>query len=66
MGIFFADVTGRGKADAIVVNGNAVTVRRSNGNRFMPNEQWTEGAYYGDFGPTCSSGRYEGRYEDRR
>jgi len=44
----FADVTGDGKADAIVVNRNTVTVRRSDGCRFGPNEDWTGGPYYGE------------------
>ncbi|MEH1945749.1 MAG: hypothetical protein V7K77_01975, partial [Nostoc sp.] len=30
-GTFFADVTGDGRADAIVVNDDKITVRRSNG-----------------------------------
>lgn len=47
---YFADVTGDGKADAIVVNSTGVTVRRSNGTTFLPNENWTLQAYYGDKG----------------
>ena len=42
-GIFFADVTGDGKADAIVVNedeSTPVVVRRSTGSQFSPNENW--------------------------
>ena len=35
-GTFFADVTGNGRADAIVVNDDTVTVRRSTGNGFGP------------------------------
>jgi hypothetical protein len=47
----FADVDGDGKADAIVVNTNGITVRRSNGaNAFLPNETWTSGAYDGTLG----------------
>ena len=49
-GTFFADVTGDGKADAIVVNDDTVTVRRSNGGQFTPNENWTHGPYYGSRG----------------
>jgi hypothetical protein len=44
-GTFFADVTGDGKVDAIVLNRYAgttgITVRRSTGTQFLPNEQWT-------------------------
>ena len=44
LGTFFADVTGDGKADAIVVNNNApVTVRVSDGGQFLGNKDWTEG-----------------------
>jgi hypothetical protein len=51
-GNYFADVTGDGKADAIVVNSNQnyVVIRRSTGNGFEPNEAWSTGAYYGDRG----------------
>ena len=49
-GTFFADVTGDGLADAIVVNDDTVTVRRSDGGQFTPNEDWTMGPYYGDRG----------------
>lgn len=45
--IFFADVTGDGKADAIVVNDGGVTVRRSNGSSFLPNETWLRGVAFG-------------------
>ena len=44
----FADVTGDGKADAIVQNFNTITVRRSDGCRFGPNEDWTGGPYSGE------------------
>ncbi len=47
---YFADVTGDGKADAIVVNNDRVTVRRSDGTRFLPNESWTTNPYYGAIG----------------
>jgi hypothetical protein len=52
-GTFFADVTGDGKADAIVVNtinNVGVTVRRSDGTKFLPNELWTDIGYAGKFG----------------
>jgi hypothetical protein len=47
-GTFFADVTGDGKADAIVVNTTGITVRRSDGGQFLGNESWTIYPYYGD------------------
>jgi len=49
-GTFFTDVTGDGRADAIVVNDDTVTVRRSSGNDFGPNEDWTHGPYFGTRG----------------
>lgn len=56
-GTFFADVTGDGKADAIGVNddspiiaNNRIIVRRSDGTKFLPNETWTEQAYWGEQG----------------
>jgi hypothetical protein len=49
-GNYFADVTGGGRADAIVVNNDTVTVRRSNGSRFTSNENWTNGPYTGSRG----------------
>ncbi|MGE5322567.1 MAG: FG-GAP repeat domain-containing protein [Actinomycetota bacterium] len=47
---YFADVTGDGKADAIVVNPSGITVRPSDGTRFLPNELWTREPYYGGLG----------------
>jgi hypothetical protein len=47
---FFADVTGDGKADAIVVNPSGISVRRSDGRRFQRDEQWTREAYIGGLG----------------
>src|SRR4029077_17804560 len=44
-GPYFADVTGDGKADAIVLNrgnfGWGLAVRRSDGTRFLDNEFWS-------------------------
>src|SRR5919106_309739 len=47
LGTQFADVTGDGRADAIVINSDRVTVRRSDGTTFLPNESWTANPYYG-------------------
>jgi len=49
-GAYFADVTGDGKADAIVVNDDKIVVRRSNGSSFLPNENWTTNPYFGSRG----------------
>jgi FG-GAP-like repeat len=49
-GTVFADLTGNGRADAIVVNDDTVTVRRNTGNGFGPNEDWTQGPYFGQRG----------------
>jgi uncharacterized protein YqfB (UPF0267 family) len=49
-GTFFADVTGDGKLDCILVNDDTITVRRSTGAGFGPNEDWTHGACYGSRG----------------
>ena len=49
-GTLFADVTGDGKADAIVVNDSGVTVRRSTGANFSGNESWTSNPYFGTRG----------------
>jgi V8-like Glu-specific endopeptidase len=49
--IYFADVTGDGKADAIVANSFGITVRRSDGTRFLPNDpNWIDGAFTGTHG----------------
>ena len=48
--VYFADVTGDGKADAVVVNNDMVTVRRSDGSQFTPNEGWTQNPYFGTRG----------------
>jgi len=59
LGTYFADVTGNGKADLILVNPNTICVRRSTGSDFGPgpgaNEDWTHGAYYGNKGTFFSS-----------
>jgi hypothetical protein len=44
----FADVTGDGWADAIAVNYWGITVRRSMGGLFGPNEGWSAGSFFGD------------------
>jgi len=54
-GTFFADVTGDGRADAIVVNDESipfgrVVVRPSDGSQFLPNQEWTSEPYYGTRG----------------
>jgi hypothetical protein len=50
-GTYFADVTGDGRADAIVVNDWGVVVRRSTGTSFGPtDETWISGGYYGTRG----------------
>jgi murein DD-endopeptidase MepM/ murein hydrolase activator NlpD len=46
-GSWFADVTGDGKADAIVSNDDGVYVRRSDGSQFLPTEKWTDIGYWG-------------------
>jgi hypothetical protein len=49
-GTFFADVTGDGKRDCILVNNDTITVRRSTGGGFGPNEDWTHGPCHGALG----------------
>jgi hypothetical protein len=50
-GRFFADVTGDGLADAIVSNDFGVTVRRSDGTKFLPNDpNWNDGPFTGKYG----------------
>src|SRR5262249_54559602 len=54
IGTWFADVTGDGKADAIVLNNAGsigITVRRSDGTRFLPNESWTDDTFAGGMLP---------------
>ena len=43
-------MTGDGKVDAIVVNDDKVTMRRSDGSKFTGNESWTQEPYYGSRG----------------
>jgi hypothetical protein len=45
--IYFADVTGDGRADAIVSNPNGLDVRVSDGRGFLRNEAWTNGPFFG-------------------
>ena len=49
-GTFFADVTGDGKADAIMVETTGVKVFRSNGSSFLAGEIWTSIGYFGSRG----------------
>ena len=54
IGTFIADVTGDGKADAVSVSADKITVRRSDGSRFItPAVNWTSVPFYGD---GCTSG----------
>jgi hypothetical protein len=48
--LVLADVTGGGRADAIVVNEDKIVVRRNTGNGFGFNETWTSEPYYGTRG----------------
>lgn len=49
-GNYFADVTGDGKADAIVVYDNSIRVRRSTGNGFAAEEYWYNYPFWGTKG----------------
>jgi len=65
IGTYFADVDGDYKADAIVVNdqriNNRVTVRRSTGSQFRPNEDWTQNGYAGNLGTYFADVTGDGR-----
>jgi hypothetical protein len=54
-------VTGDSLADAIVVNSTGVTVRRSDGTKVLPNESWTQGAYYGTRGTFFADATADGK-----
>jgi len=60
-GTYFANVTGSGKADCILVNNDTVTVRRSTGSDYGPNEDWTQGPCYGSRGTFFADVAGEGR-----
>ncbi|PZD70465.1 LexA repressor [Acaryochloris thomasi RCC1774] len=60
-GTYFADATGDGRADAIVVNDDKVTVRRSDGSNFTSNEAWTSNPYYGSRGTYFADVTGDGR-----
>jgi len=59
-GTFFADVTGDGRADAIVVNEGSTTVRPSTGSGFAANQDWS-GAFYGTRGTFFADVTGDGR-----
>jgi hypothetical protein len=48
--IYFADVNGDGRADAIVSNKTEITVSLSDGARFMQPDPWTREPYFGVYG----------------
>ena len=48
--LYFADVNGDGKTDAIAANSDGVVVRRSNGTQFLTNETWASNPSYGTRG----------------
>lgn len=60
-GVSFADVDKDGRADAIVVGDNKITVRRSNGGTFGPNESWTTNPYFGNRGTFFADVTGDGR-----
>ena len=66
-GTFFADVTGDGKADCILVNDDTITVRRSTGHDFGPgpqaNENWSHGPCFGKLGTFFADVDGDGRAE---
>jgi hypothetical protein len=60
---YFADVSGDGRADAIVVNPTGVFIRTSNGSSFPAANQsnWTGGAYFGQKGTHFADVSGDGR-----
>ena len=54
-------MTGDGWADAIVVNNDTVTVRRSTGAGFGANEDWTREPYFGSRGTFFADVTGDGR-----
>jgi hypothetical protein len=46
----FVDTTGDGRADAIALNKGGITIRRSNGSRFLDEKPWTTEVSYGSRG----------------
>jgi hypothetical protein len=60
--VYFADVTGEGRADAIVVNEDKIRVRESNGFGFETTARgWTAGPYYGEVGTYFADVTGDGR-----
>jgi FG-GAP-like repeat len=53
--IYFADVNGDGKADAIVSNKTEISVRLSDGSQFMPHTLWTQDPYFGVAGGSVNN-----------
>ncbi len=62
MGTYFADVTGDGRADAVVVNKAGITVRRAlSTGSFGGNENWTTGGFFGHYGTYFADVTGDGR-----
>ena len=60
-GTFFTDVTGDGKADAVIVETTGVKVFRSTGTGFSAAENWTTGPYFGNAGTFFSDVTGDGK-----
>jgi hypothetical protein len=60
-GTAFADVDGNGKADAIAVNNNRISVLLSTGTRFASQRYWTLNPFYGSFGTFFADVNGDGR-----
>jgi hypothetical protein len=61
LGSFFADVTGDGKADAVLVGFNGIDVSVSTGTSFVPTASWLDHAFFGERGTFFADVTGDGR-----